>query len=266
MKRHPALDLLIVVVALSGRAIAQDSPLTDPEPVAVALPVPQISLKQLLPRMATDQERIWAFPVTAAHGKAWTPALAVIGATAALIALDSTDTPYFQQTSFQQAPAVHRFNHVLSGTNTVLAIAAAPVSFYVAGLVRNDSYASQTALLAGEAVANAEIIALVMKDLDRRMRPSEVGPNGNFSDTWFETKNRSAGGFGSFPSGHSAAAFAVANVFAERYPKHRWVPWVAYGIAGAIGFSRVSGQAHFPSDVFLGAALGFSTSHYVVLR
>jgi membrane-associated phospholipid phosphatase len=44
------------------------------------------------------------------------------------------------------------------------------------------------------------------------------------------------------------------------------VPWVAYGIAGAIGFSRVSGQAHFPSDVFLGAALGSSISRYVVLR
>ncbi|HXP83811.1 MAG TPA: phosphatase PAP2 family protein [Bryobacteraceae bacterium] len=266
MKSRAALGVLIAVVWLSGRAMAQDPPLADPDPGTVALPVREISLKQFLPRMAADQKRIWSFPVTAAQGKGWKPALGVIGATAALIALDPIDTPYFQRTSFQQAPAVHRFNHVLSGTNTALAIAAVPVSFYVTGLVRKDSYASQTALLAGEAVANAEIVALVMKDVDRRMRPSEVGPNGNFSDTWFETKNRSAGGFGSFPSGHSAAAFAVANVFAERYPKHRWVPWVAYGIAGAIGFSRVSGQAHFPSDVFLGAALGFSTSHYVVLR
>jgi membrane-associated phospholipid phosphatase len=61
-------------------------------------------------------------------------------------------------------------------------------------------------------------------------------------------------------------AFSVATVFAERYRSHRWAPWVAYGLAGLIGFSRVSGQAHFPSDVFLGAALGYSVSHFVVLR
>src|ERR1019366_7398994 len=108
------------------------------------------------------------------------------GATAALIALDPIDTPWLQQTAFQQTPAIRRFNRVLSGRNTALGIAALPVSFFVAGLVRNNSrasYANQTALLAGEAVANAEILAIIMKDVDRRMRPSEVGPNGDFTAT-----------------------------------------------------------------------------------
>jgi membrane-associated phospholipid phosphatase len=48
--------------------------------------------------------------------------------------------------------------------------------------------------------------------------------------------------------------------------RNRWVPWVAYGLAGLVGFSRVPLQAHFPSDVFAGAALGYAISHYVVLR
>jgi membrane-associated phospholipid phosphatase len=259
MKVHPTNAFLIALVALASPAVAQEAPLTGPDSEEQLT-----SLKQWLPRVAREQKRIWSFPVTAARGKGWKPALGVIGATAALIALDPIDTPYFQRTSFQQTPAIHGFNHVLSGANTALAIAVVPVSFYVAGLVRKDSYASQTALLAGEAVANAEIVALVMKDVDRRTRPSELGPNGDLSGSWFGTKNRSIGGSGSFPSGHTAAAFAVATVFAERYRRHRWAPWVAYGLAGAIGFSRVSSQAHFPSDVFLGAALGTSIGHFAV--
>ncbi len=46
----------------------------------------------------------------------------------------------------------------------------------------------------------------------------------------------------------------------------RWVPWVAYGLATLVGFSRISLQAHFPSDVFAGAVLGHLVSRYVVLR
>ena len=256
----------ICLALLAGRVLAQDSLPNDHDPVSGENTEPSISLKQLLPHLAVDQKRIWSFPVTAARGRGWKPALAVIGVSAGLIALDPVDTPYFQRTSFQQSPTVHEFNHFMSGTNTALVIAAVPVAFYAAGLIRKDSYASQTALLAGEAVINTQIVATIVKDVSRRMRPNEFDPNGDFSDSWFRTKNRGVGGFGSFPSGHTAAAFAVATVFAERYRGHRWAPWVAYGLAGAIGFSRVSSQAHFPSDVFLGAALGFSTSHFVVLR
>ena len=45
-----------------------------------------------------------------------------------------------------------------------------------------------------------------------------------------------------------------------------WAPYAAYGLAGVIGFSRISLLSHFPSDVFMGAALGYSISRFVVLR
>jgi len=141
-----------------------------------------------------------------------------------------------------------------------------PVTFYIAGLLDHDSYSSNTALLAGEAVFDAALVTMVLKDIDRRLTPGQVGPDGSYSDTWFQNPQRSAGGFGSFPSGHTVAAFSVATVFAERYRSHRWVPWVAYGLAGVVGLSRLNVQAHFPSDIFLGAALGYSISHFVVLR
>ncbi|HET7842074.1 MAG TPA: phosphatase PAP2 family protein, partial [Terriglobia bacterium] len=90
-------------------------------------------------------------------------------------------------------------------------------------------------------------------------------PSGDFGHTWFRSNN-ALGYHSSFPSGHTIAAFSIATVFAERYHQHRWVPWVAYGAAGFIGFSRIPLQAHFPADVFVGAVLGYSISHFAVHR
>ncbi len=278
MKPRSATATLTVLLFFSIRLQAQTLPIVEADttaasdtsasadPVAPAADEELLSPKLLLRHIATDQKRIWSFPVTAARGKGWKPALAVIGVTAGLVALDPHDTPLFNRVTYQQDSVVHGIGHVLSGNTTGLFIAAVPVSFYVAGLIHKDAYTTNTALLAGEAVVNAEIITIAIKDIGRRLRPSEVGPNGNFSDTWFDSKNRSIGGFGSFPSGHTVAAFSVATVFAERYRSHRWVPWVAYGLAGVVGLSRLNVQAHFPSDIFFGAALGYSVSHFVVLR
>jgi undecaprenyl-diphosphatase len=217
---------------------------------------------RLTRRIAADQQRIWAFPVKVAGGSAWQPALAVLGTTAALIALDPLDTPYFQQPAYQKRPVVFAMNRVLSAGNMARLIWTVPLAFYIAGFLLRNPYVWRTGLLALEAAADAEIIAITMKHVDRRMRPIEVGAGGDFASTWFRTKTFKLDGAGCFPSGHTASAFSVATVFAERYPKSAWT---AYGIAGIIGASRVSTRAHFPSDVFFGAALGYSISQFVVM-
>ena len=266
MKSRHAIFLFLAVLIWAGYSQAQDVTQDAAGISTTAADEPLLTPKLLLRRIASDQKPIWLFPVHAAQGKNWKPTLAVIGITAGLIALDPTDTPFFQRASYQQNPAVHRIGHVLSGTNAGLLVAAVPVTFYLAGLIDHDSYSANTALLAGEAVVDAELVTIAIKDIDRRLTPGQIGPNGNFTDSWFKNPNRSIGGFGSFPSGHTVAAFSVATVFAERYRSHRWVPWVAYGLAGVVGLSRLNVQAHFPSDIFLGAALGYSISHFVVLR
>lgn len=58
---------------------------------------------------------------------------------------------------------------------------------------------------------------------------------------------------GSFPSGHSTAAFACAAVIAWRAPRFAFP---AFLLAGAIAWSRVYVGVHWPLDVFGGAALG----------
>jgi membrane-associated phospholipid phosphatase len=104
-----------------------------------------------------------------------------------------------------------------------------------------------------------------MKAITRRKRPSDVPAGSPFNDTFFSGGKSPLKG-SSFPSGHAAGVFSVATVVAARYRNHRWVPWVAYGFASVISFSRVTTSAHFPSDVFLGAALGYTITRYQVLR
>jgi len=211
-----------------------------------------------------DQKRIWTFPVSVARGKHLKPTIAFIGVTAGLVALDGYPARYFQKTK-----SYGQFNKIFSGVNTGKANYLVPLALYGIGLVRRDSYAQKTFLLAGEAVLDSELLTSVMKDTNRRMNPNDVPMNGNFQDTWFKNKfaQNLIGGNGSFPSGHTIAAFSVATVYSDRYAKkHRWVPWLAYGLASLDGFSRMSLKSHFSSEVFAGAALGYVIAHGVVLR
>ena len=79
---------------------------------------------------------------------------------------------------------------------------------------------------------------------------AELPVNGPYNDTFFHSNGSIFGKGTSFPSGHAMMAFSVATVFARRYHDHRWVPYVAYAVAGAIVVSRVTTGAHFPADVF----------------
>ncbi len=258
MRRSAALLLWL---ALAWPAVAQDPPVPDVKP-ASAPADRDVSWRKLVPNILSDQKRIWLFPLKLGQAPYAIPTAAVVGTDVGLVALDPYTAPHFRRTT-----SFDGFNRVFSSGNTNNGMIAAPVALYLIGLLRKDSWMQKTALLAGEAVADSEILTTVMKDTTRRLRPVEIPPYGNFCDTWFQEKGPWIRGKGSTPSGHTIAAFSVATVVARRYGKqHRWVPWVAYGLAGAVGFSRVSLSAHFVSDVFLGGALGYSISRFTVLR
>lgn len=218
--------------------------------------------KKLAPNLLRDQKRIWLFPAAVARGRHLTPVLAVAGTTSSLVALDPYGGRYFQRTD-----SFGGFNRVFSGYNTARAMFIVPSALYAVGLLQKDIYAQQTYVLAAEAVLDCEILTSVMKDVTRRLNPGLVPQGGDFSATWFRKKNGSwIRGIGSFPSGHTIAAFSLATVYARRYPHPAWLRWAAYGLAGVVGFSRVSLETHFVSDIFAGAALGYFIARDVERR
>jgi membrane-associated phospholipid phosphatase len=235
------------------------APTTAPPQPPTASPIPQPASS--VGRLISDQERIWTFPARLVQGQNWISTTGVLGTTAGLVALDPIEANYFRRST-----AFQGFNNIFTGNATVVGTIMAPASLYVIGLVRKDSKMEQTALFAGEAVADAEILTTVLKDATKRVRPAAFPAQGNLYDSWFESSGSLLRGNGSFPSGHSIAAFSVATVVARRYGNHRWVPYAAYGMAAVVGFSRLSLSAHFLSDVFMGGALGYSISRFTVLQ
>ncbi len=255
-----------LIITLLGPAVvaAQTS---GPQPssadrLALAPPVtPEtaISPKQLIVNILHDQKPVWTFPLKAVQGQHWKPVVGVALGTAALIALDPHIEPHFHDnpgfSAYKTGP--------LRGRNTTLAITLTPVAFYVAGLAKHSTHAQNTGILAAEAIADTQIVSFVTKHAIGRLTPSDIPPHGNLTDTWFKYKGTFTNG-GSFPSGHTASAFAVATVLSGRYREHRWVSWVAYGAATALSLTRLPDQAHFPSDIFIGAAIGYGVGHFVV--
>jgi membrane-associated phospholipid phosphatase len=64
----------------------------------------------------------------------------------------------------------------------------------------------------------------------------------------------------SFPSGHTAIAFAAARFIDKRYAPEA-SPYL-YAAAGLTALARVKADKHFTKDVVVGAALGYASAEY----
>jgi membrane-associated phospholipid phosphatase len=247
---------------------AQDGAPSDPAPGGVidpstsvarpatpARPIRDVSPILLPSNFLRDQQYLLLFPRELAQGRHWAPTITVAAATVGLLSADPHVQPYFAHTR-----AFRGFDRVFSSRITGLETMAVPAAFYAIGFRRHDSYMQKTALFAVEAIA---VVRAAMNSVTKRWRPQDVFNRRSYSDTFFHSVSHVGS---SFPSGHTIVAVSVATVIARRYRSHRWVPWAAYGFAGAIGLSRITLRAHFPSDVVLGTVLGYAIARYEVLQ
>ncbi|MCJ7523722.1 MAG: phosphatase PAP2 family protein [Candidatus Aminicenantes bacterium] len=139
--------------------------------------------------------------------------------------------------------------------------------FFLGGLLLKDQKARDTGLMAWETLLHTGLLVQVVKHLAGRQRPQVE----NGLDYWYGPgaffKRYSQGSFShydSFFSGHTVSAWGLATVIAENYKDHHWVPIACYSLATLAGLSRVTEDAHWLSDVFLGAVIGYAVGKMVV--
>jgi membrane-associated phospholipid phosphatase len=147
--------------------------------------------------------------------------------------------------------------------------------FAAYGYIFKKEKTKTTTWLATQAYLSAALIETSMKYLTGRQRPSYYDPKTGQNDNIFHgpffqfTKDKNgthppSNAYTSFPSGHTTVAFAAATVFAMEYKDTKWAPILAYSASSLIGLSRIMQNAHWASDVLVGAALGFLCGRQVV--
>jgi hypothetical protein len=207
--------------------------------------------KDFVKRLATniwlDQKEIWTSPFHISQENVPWWILAGVG-TASLLAADhrTSQALPFSGTSVSVGNNLSRIGQWYS----VFPFAGGA---YAMGVFRDDPKLKETGMESLEALTDADLVVNVLKVATRRERPKSGDHGGHFEK-----------GGASFPSGHSAQAWALAAVLANEYGNHRWVPYVTYGYAALVSTSRVLAQEHFPSDVLVGGAIGFFVGRYVV--
>jgi hypothetical protein len=135
---------------------------------------------------------------------------------------------------------------------------AGMVAGYAVGAMRHDDYLKQTAVLAGEAIADSVILNEGLKYAINRQTPNQGDGTGRFwphgTSTWPDGQ--------SMPSNHAIIAWSFAHAVAARYPG--WgTRLVVYGLASTVAVSRVIAREHFPSDVLVGSTFGYLIGGYV---
>jgi undecaprenyl-diphosphatase len=143
-------------------------------------------------------------------------------------------------------PAMRWLTRAASYSRLSLAISAA---LSVAGGRRGR----QTSLRALMAVATTSLaVNLIAKLRFPRQRPAPIADQPG--------RTVKAPASSSFPSGHSATAFAFATVVSQDDPLLS-LPVTA--LAVAVGYSRIHTGAHYPSDVIAGGLVGTAIASVV---
>lgn len=134
-----------------------------------------------------------------------------------------------------------------------LPLAALVVGTFAMGALRHDKRITNTGWDMTEAAVLGSLSSLAFKTIVGRQRPYETASRSQFGKSG-----------DSFPSGHTTAAFAAAQVFADEMPREQW-GWrvLAYGLAGATAYARMDSNAHWFSDTVAGAALGIATGRFI---
>jgi undecaprenyl-diphosphatase len=177
--------------------------------------------------------------------------LVVAGATASYFFADATVSGWFQN-----PPSTWHRNVWVSAFRQ-LGKAGVPIWLLLAWGCLTDRWRPTAVTLVALVLVSLSVVPL--KAVARRCRPSTVMTASEQSLSlrdipWHEKS--------SFPSGDTAVAFAAATTLSFSLGR-LWAP-ALFAAAGAIGLFRVTGLAHYPSDVMVGALIGVLSGVYAI--
>jgi len=194
-------------------------------------------ISPFLQHLISDQKQFWTTPSRLGRSDFKT-LVPFVGVTGLLLGSDS-----WISEQLPDAPSQLRHSQNISNYAAYSLIGLGGGSFLWGQLTHNDRL-RETGLLSGEAAINSMMTTYLLKGITQRRRPLE-----DQSGQFFQ-------GGTSFPSEHSAMAWSIASVVAHEYPGPL-TKLLAYGLASTVTLTRVTSREHFPSDVFIGSALGW---------
>ena len=161
-------------------------------------------------------------------------------------------------------------NGVIAGTGGAVALAIHPKDDEIAGEIYDPSGARHDFFRAGASIGDGveqSAFALGMYAAGRLAhRPAIASSGADLIDAQIVNgvltqalkaatqRTRPSGGGHSFPSGHTSATFATAEVIREHYGWKWGAP--VYGIGAYVSVSRMVDNKHWASDVIFGSAIG----------
>lgn len=154
--------------------------------------------------------------------------------TAVYLAVAGTPTPRLD-TAMRRLTNAANYSRLSMASAAVLAIT---------GGQRGRRAAAEGLITVG---LTSAFVNLIVKPLGRRGRPARE------THETERTRNVRMPTSASFPSGHTAAAFAFATAVGHVLPL-AGVP--LRGLAALVGYSRVHTGVHYPGDVIAGALIG----------
>lgn len=162
--------------------------------------------------------------------------------------------------SKEAANSKHNFFNLAANYGFIYYQAAFAGGLYLTGLFARSDGVRETARLIMQSLTYSGTLVIGLRILMSRERPYITDNPYKFDGIKFKSLDTQ-----SFPSGHTAVAFAVSTILAERIGTW-WSRVLFYGAAGLVGFSKIRTNQHWLSDVVFGGLLGFSSSWFVLKR
>lgn len=196
---------------------------------------------------------------TGFHSIHWYEALAAAGGTALFVSVDGPIERLVQRNRSGTTDDVASVFRQVGDARVALAGTA---GITLIGVVVHDDAVRDAGLRAAGSVATGAIVAEVLKFGLGRGRPDAFASATDFQPFTSEHDSLNLESRGSFPSGHSMIAFALATSLSDEL--HDQTASIAlFTLAGGTALSRLNDDRHWFSDVVGGAVIGATSARLV---